>query len=203
MVGLLRRSYQTHSTGGDTSSRTYRRGERRLKTGTHRDRDRRDDASGRAVHEIDAGLPKNRAQPHRVVDAPPAFVPVGRRYPHEDRDLLADGDANRGNDLAQESDPAVEVAAVLVGSVVRERREKLVNEISMSGVDLHYPETGHERAGRRGGERVDHRADLFGGKRAWRRRVGGERSRGRRDGLPGSTVNLERTLIFPWRGGRR
>src|SRR6056297_1197688 len=148
MVGLLRRSYQTHSTGGDTSSRTYRRGERRLKTGTHRDRDRRDDASGRAVHEIDAGLPKNRAQPHRVVDAPPAFVPVGRRDPDEDRDLLADGDANRRDDLEQEANAPVEVAAVLVGSVVRERREKLVNEVPVGRVDLHYPETGHERTGR-------------------------------------------------------
>ena len=55
---------------------------------------------------------------------------------------------------------AVEVAAVAIAAQVGERREELVQEVAVRGVDLEQAEARRERAPRGGGEGLDHALDL-------------------------------------------
>ena len=62
----------------------------------------------------------------------------------------------------QQAGAVLERAAVLVVAVVRQRREELVQQVAVRGVDLEHLEAGVDRAARGGGEVVDD-ASIAGG----------------------------------------
>ena len=79
---------------------------------------------------------------------------------HADREPVADGRAHRLQHLDAEAHAPVEIAAVLVGAEVAVRREELVDQVAVRGVDLHPVETGGRAVRGRAGEPFDHGRDL-------------------------------------------
>ena len=70
----------------------------------------------------------------------------------------------------QQADAVLEGAAVLVVAVVRQRRQELVQQITVRGVDLGELEARRQRAPRRAGEVVDHVLEFAVVQRARQRR---------------------------------
>ena len=52
------------------------------------------------------------------------------------------GDAQQADDLAQESEPVLDAAAILVGALVDPVAQDLVDQVAAGGVDLHPFNTG-------------------------------------------------------------
>src|SRR5690606_5578558 len=101
------------------------------------------------------------------------------------------------DDLEREPDPVLEVATVAIRPAVRERREELVQQVAVCGVELHHLEPGFERARRADPERGDDAADpLLRQLPGLRVRVReGHGTRG--DDLPAALLRGNRTLPLP------
>jgi hypothetical protein len=141
LLGLGRLGDQADRPGRDVGPASYAGGERHLVAGTHRDRGR-GVAPGGDVDQVDAVLPQVRAQPRALLDVPAAVDPVGARDPHHQRHAVRDRGAHRVDGLEQQPDPVVEGAAVGVVAPVGQRREELVEQVAVGGVDLDRVEPG-------------------------------------------------------------
>ena len=87
-----------------------------------------------------------------LVDVPSALGPVGCREPDEQR-RVGRGIPDRVDDAQQQSRAVLERAAVLVVAEVRQRREELVQQVAVRGVDLEQLEARRRaRADGGGGE---------------------------------------------------
>ena len=88
-----------------------------------------------------------RARQHdRLVDVPAALGPVGRRYAHEQRQVVADHAAHLVDDLHEHAHAVGERTAVVVGARVDQRVEEFREQIPVRGVDLDRLEPGGHRA---------------------------------------------------------
>ena len=72
----------------------------------------------------------------------PSRGAVDRRHPHEQRPVGRPDGAHRLDHLEREPHPALERAAVLVGPPVGQRREELVQQVAVRGVQLDDVEAG-------------------------------------------------------------
>ena len=75
-------------------------------------------------------------QLNRFVNIPASLGPVGRRYADEERQMRGPIVANRIDDLQHQARAVLEAAAVCICALVGERREKLVQQIAVCGMDL-------------------------------------------------------------------
>ena len=117
-------------------------GERHLVAGADRDLRVRDVAARRAVDQVDAEAPSAVARARPTARGPSR--PRSSRSPRCARTAAGSGRAlrDRGRRLAQEARAVVERAAVGVGAAVAERREELVQQIAVRGVNLDGAEAG-------------------------------------------------------------
>ena len=138
-----------------------------------------------------------------VVDREPALDPVGRGQPDEQRLVVGPGRADGVGRLDEQPRAVLQRAAVLVVALVGQRREELVQQVAVGGVQLDDVEPGVVGASRGGGER---RGDARRSRRAVSARGVGEpgERRGRRaDGRPAALVERDRAAPGGERARRR
>ena len=160
LVGLGRPGDHADRSGGDIRFAANSLSERRLVPRPDRDLRLLDIAARRAIDHIDAKSEQLARKLDRLVDVPSALDPVGRREADEQRAALRQDAPHRSDAFADESRAVVERAAVSVGAAVAERRQKLVDQISVRAVNLDHPEAGGERALSRDGEGTMHSMNL-------------------------------------------
>ena len=97
------------------------------------------------VDEVGARRSDARGRADGVVDVPAAVRGVRAREPHEHRRVGRGLTHRRGHALEQ-AHASVERPAVLVVSVVAQRREELVQQVAVGGMDLEHLEAGRDRA---------------------------------------------------------
>ena len=146
LVGLSRRGDHADRGGGDIRLTPNPLGERRLISGSDRDLRLLDIAARRAIDHIDAKSEQKPRELDRLVDVPSAFNPIGRRDSHEQRAALGQHASYRRDAFAKKPRPIVERAAVGVSAAIAQRRQKLVNQIAVGGVNFDHREAGGGRA---------------------------------------------------------
>ena len=138
-----------------------------------------------------------------VFDGPAALGPVGGGDAEPEGQALGPDVADGCDDLAQEAGAVVEAAAVVVGAGVDQRREKLVDQVAVGGVDFDQFEAGLEGAAGGFGKGVDDGGDAFGGERFGLDGFRGERlGGGGVDGTPAAFGDGHgRAVLAPGHGG--
>jgi len=160
--------------------------------------------SGGDVDEVDAGLLHELCEGYGLGEIPACAEgfggPVGGGDADQDGEVLRPRRADGVDDFEGEADAVFEAAAVLVGAVVGEGREELVEEIAVGGVDFDEVEAGGEGAVGGGGEVGDdlvHAGAVEGGGRG----VGVvEGDGGGSDGLPAAFGGRNDAGFLPWDG---
>ncbi len=113
-------------------------------------------AAGGDIYEVDAFCLQELGELDRLGEIPAwaegLWSPVGGGDADRHRQMLRPRGAQGAGDFEREAGAVFEASAVLVGAVVRERREKLVEEIAMGGVQFDEVEAGGEGAVSGGGE---------------------------------------------------
>jgi len=128
-----------------------------------------------------------------VLDPQAALGPVGRRDAHEQRTVVGPHRADRVGDLDEQPGAVLERAAVLVGPRVRQRRQELVEQVPVRGVQLDDVEPCGQRAPGSRGERTGQVGDL-GGAQGGGCGAPGERERGRADRGPAAVGHRDRAV---------
>jgi hypothetical protein len=100
---------------------------RDLIAGANRNFDAGDESAGRDVEEVDALFGTPSRNDCCLFFIPAAFFEVGSREAHKQWHSVIDCCSDASNDFEQESRAILEAPAVLVGAVVGERRQELVN----------------------------------------------------------------------------
>jgi len=145
---------------GDQPDRAHRHpglvadppGQRHLIAGLRRPRRFRHDAAARRADIIDADGAQRGGEDHRLVDGEAAIEPVGGADPEAERSLGRPDLAHRRRHFERIAHPVVEAAAIVVGAVIGERGQKLVQQIAMGAVDLGDVDPEPRGALRRGDE---------------------------------------------------
>jgi len=92
------------------------------------------------IDQIDAFLLHELGEGDRLGEIPACAEgfggPVGGGDADKERQMLGPRGADGANDLEWEADAVVEAAAVLVGAVIGQGREKLMEQVAMGGVDF-------------------------------------------------------------------
>ena len=78
----------------------------------------------------------SRAENDRLLDVPTPFHPIGRRNAREQRHVVGHQPAQLLGDAEDQPHAILEAAAIFVGSLIAERRKKLVEQIAVGGVDF-------------------------------------------------------------------
>ncbi len=117
-----------------------------LIAGAERNLCRWNDASGGAVDEIDSEGFDLPSESDGILDGPATLGPIRGGDAQPEGKTLGPGEANGCDDLAQEAGAVLKAAAVVVGAGVDQRREELVNEIAVGGVNFNELEASLEGA---------------------------------------------------------
>ena len=159
VLALERFADESDGRSRQVRSLTHACGQVRLIAGPDGNR-RHDIAAGGDVDEVDSVLLEPSGDLDGVVECDSAFGPVRRGQAHEHGDLFTHLGAGGVDDLEQQTSPVLKGSAVGVGAGVAQRRQELVDEIPVRGVDLDEVEPGLDRPARRGSEGFDHLGDL-------------------------------------------
>ena len=111
-------------------------GERNLEPWPDRDLRRGHDRPRGNVDQVNPDVAEEASQHDRLVDVPASVHPVRRGDAHEKRHRVRQGGTQTMGDAQQQAHSILERAAVAVGPLIGERREKLVKEITVRRVDL-------------------------------------------------------------------
>ena len=107
------------------------------------------DAARRASDDIDAARFKFARECNGVVHVPRAALAIDRRDAEEQRLVLRPHRTHGLGHFEREAHTPRQIAAVRVGALVRERRQKLMNEVTVRAVHFADVEAGIETALRR------------------------------------------------------
>jgi len=135
-VGLMRIGDHADGGGGNSRFRADARGEGNLEAGADGDFGVGSETARGDVDEVDAAGAKQAGEGDGFVGRPAAIDPVGCGDSDEEREVSRPSAANCIDDLEQEVGAVFKAAAVGVGALVGERREELVEQIAVRGVDL-------------------------------------------------------------------
>ena len=97
-------------------------------------------AAGGGIDVIAAELLQLARERDGVLDRPAALDPVDGRDAHAERLALGPGLAHRLEDLERQAHAVLEAAAVGIGALVRQRREELMQQVAVRGVQLDHVE---------------------------------------------------------------
>jgi hypothetical protein len=90
----------------------------------------------RDIDKIDAMLKEETGELNRFVDGPAAGDPVRGGDAHQERKVGGPLGTNGVNDLQGETGAILETASVGIGALVGERREELMEQIAVGGVNF-------------------------------------------------------------------
>ena len=124
-----------------------------------------------------------------ISDGQASFRPIGGRKAYKEGQFLRPYLAYGINSFEQKAHPLDKAATIFIVAMVGERRQKFMEEISMSRVDLDDFKSGCEGTLRGCLETLDHSGDLLAGERAGKRIVGRKSFSAGTDGLPASLLN--------------
>ncbi len=167
----------------------HRGRQRHLVAGLERDRGRRV-AAGGDVDEVDPVLLQQYAETPALLDVPATVDPVRAGDAHQQRRGVRQCRAHRVDHLEDEAGAVLEGAAVAVLPTVRDRREELVEEVAVGGVDLDGVEARRDGTPGGVGEGLHHLVDLLDRERRWCG-VPLERDLRRRNGPPAAVLNRD------------
>ena len=111
------------------------------------------------VEHVDPGRGQRPADPGPLLEGEAAGQPIVGAEAEPDR-LLADDGAHRGHHLEQEPAAPLQVPAVAIGALVRERRQELREQVAVGAVDLDQVEAGRQGTPRGRHELGAHLGDL-------------------------------------------
>ena len=202
-LGHDRRSLRGLGDQADRADRDARltphaRGERHLVTGTDRDFHVRHQSAAGDVDQIHVQRFELAREPHRVLHAPAALLPVRRRDAQPQRQCRRPHLAHRHEHFAHQPRAIVEAAAPGIVTKVAERREELVQQITVRGVHFDQLEAGGQRPSCRIAEVGDHFGDTRLIKRLWRVPSLVEGNRRWRHRGPLARSGRQRPATFPW-----
>ena len=184
VVGLVRVGDHAHGCRGNAGFGADSRGKGCLKAGADGNAGVGNLSAGGAVDQVDAMRAEEARKGNGFVDGPAALGPIGGGDADEERQVRRPAARTASTTSSSEADAVLEAAAVGVGALIGERREELVNQVAVGGVDLDEVKAGGEGAMRGLGEGVDDGVDsgLIEGLRYCV--AGGEGDGAGRDGLP-------------------
>src|SRR5579883_83899 len=145
-LGLLGRLDQPDGGGCDLRLPPDPRRERDLIARSERDLLSQIGAAGAAVDRIDALLMKKTRELDRLFEIPASFDPIGAREANPQRFAFGPCLPYRTGDSEREARTILEAPAVFVGAPIRERRQKLVDEIADRGMQLEHLEAGDRKS---------------------------------------------------------
>ena len=147
-VGLRGIGDHAHGGGGDAGFAADARRKRHLEAGADGNGGVGNLATGRNIDQIDAVLRQQAGKLNGFVEGPAAFGPIGGGDADEERQVLRPRGADGIDDLERKAGAIFEAAAVGVGALVGERRQELVKQVAVGGVNLDEVEPGSEGAAR-------------------------------------------------------
>ena len=143
-VGLMRVGDHANCGSGNGSFGADARGKGSLETGTDGDSCVRSQAARGDVDEVDAVSAKMASESDGLIGGPAAFNPVGGRDADKEGEVGRPCGSDGIDDLQEEACAAFEAAAVSIGALIGERREELMQQIAVSGMDLNEVEASGE-----------------------------------------------------------
>ena len=141
-------------------------------------------AARRHVDQVHAYVFQASRQLNGFVRIPAVFDPVSGRDTYEQWQFFGPNGAYRLGDLQGQANAIFKRAAILIATLIAQRRQELMQQIAVSGVNLDHFETRRQRALRRVDERLNHLLDLVLIQLYWRRVFGVECDRRRPDWCP-------------------
>lgn len=144
---------------GDLPALPHDLRQRHLVTRMHIDLLVRDETTTGDVDEVGAVLDRPGGDLSGLISSEAALGVVGGRDPHEHGDVGAGGFTHCVDDAQQQAGPVLQRPAVLVGAQIRQRREELVQQVTMRAVHLEHVEAGVQGATGSCGEAVDDALD--------------------------------------------
>ncbi len=135
----------------------------------------------------------------RFIRIPAILDPVGRRYPHEQRQLLRPYLTHGLRHLQYKTDTVFKRAAVLILALIAERRQELMQQIAVGSMQLHHLEIRRQCPPRCSNERLDDLIDLCLVQLGRRGVLGIESDLGRAHGHPPTFCRRDAaTFAKPW-----
>ena len=135
-VGLRRLGDESNRRRGNACLASNSRGKFNLKAGSCRNLRVRHKSARGCIDKIDAVLAQLFRKLHRFVGVPAAIRPVGGGDAYKQRQAIRPHAANRIRHFQHQADAIVEAAAVSVRAMIRERRQKLMQQVAMRRVNL-------------------------------------------------------------------
>src|SRR5579871_55335 len=135
-VGLSGVGDHADGSGQDFGLLADRFGERDLIAGADGNLLKRHEPAARSVDQINAEWLQASAQFDGFADVPAAFRPVGRRHAAEKRQIRWPNFAHRLRNFERKTNAILEAATVLIVALVAERGQELVNQVSVSRMNL-------------------------------------------------------------------
>ena len=117
-------------------------------------------AARRHIDQIHAKHTQASGQLDGFVRVPAVFHPVGGRHPHEQWQLLRPDCTNRFDHLQGQADAVLEATAVFILTLIAQRRQELVQQVTVGGVHLDHFEARLQRAPGRGDKGLHYILDL-------------------------------------------
>ena len=139
------------------ASRRILRGKANLKTGSGGNLRVGHHPARRRIDQIHAVLAQFFRKLHRFVGIPAAVGPVGSGDADKQRQTLRPHAANGIHHLEHQPDAIVEAAAVCIGALICQRRQKLMKQIAVRRMNLNEIEAGLKRPARSLAKALDHR----------------------------------------------
>jgi hypothetical protein len=183
---------QTHGGGGNAGLAADSGGKLDLESGAYGDLGVGNLPAGRNVNEIDAMLAQELGELDGFINGPAAGNPVSGGDADKERQVMRPLGANGINDGEKQADSILEAASVGIRALVGERREELMEQITVGGMNLDDIEASLEGAARSQDKSVDDGRDAGLVESLGKGVVGREGQCAGRDSLPSALGGGER-----------
>jgi hypothetical protein len=184
----------THGRGGNAGLAADSSGKLDLESGTDGDLGVGNLSAGRNVNEIDAVLAQELGELDGFIDGPAAGDPVGGGDADKERQMMRPLGADCVNDSEKQADSILKAAAIGIRTLVGERREELVEQITVGSMNLDHIEASLEGAARSQDKGVDNGRDAGLVESLGKGVVGSEGQGAGRDSLPAASGGGERAF---------
>jgi hypothetical protein len=117
-------------------------------------------SAGGTIDQVYAELSDSTRELNRLLDVPASFNPVGGGNPCEQGISLRPDFADGLDNLAKQTNSVLERSSIAVLALIAERREKLMHQVTMRGMNFQNAKTCLASPARRSSKRLDDRANI-------------------------------------------